>query len=105
LAPFTTIGSPFEVSGYIVTLGAAAVALPLTEVLEMAGEAEPVAVEGVEATEATADVAEVASPIADETEASCRGRSGDATTPLMARRGRSWTSIVQMLLPLENEEM
>jgi hypothetical protein len=78
----------------MVTLGAAAVALPLAGVLELAGDAEPVAVEGPEDTEATADVAEVPSPIADETEASCRGRSGDATTPLMARKGRSWTSIV-----------
>ena len=80
----------------MVTLGAAAVALPLAEVLEMAGEADPVAVEGAEATETSADVAEVASPIADETEAeaSCRGRSGDATTPLMARRGRRCESMV-----------
>jgi hypothetical protein len=88
----------------MVTLGAAAVAFPMAEALALASEPGPVAVDGVDATEATADVAEVASPIADETEASCRGRSGDATTPLMARKGRSWTSIVQMLLPLGDEE-
>ena len=91
----------------MVTLGAAAVAFPLADTLALAGEADPVAVEGVEATEASADVAEEASPIADETEAeaSCRGRSGDATTPLMARRGRRCESIVYMLLPLDNEKM
>lgn len=85
----TTIGSPFEVSGYIVTLGAAAVPLPLVEALGLAGATDPVAVDAAEATEATADVAEEASPIADEAEASCRGRSGDATTPVMARKGSS----------------
>jgi len=101
LAPFTTIGSPFEVSGYMVTLGAAAVAFPTVDALALAGEADPVAVDGAEATETMADVAEEASPIADETEAeaSCRGRSGDATTPLMASRGRSWTSIVYATSP------
>jgi hypothetical protein len=74
-----------------VTLGAAAVALPPEEALALAGEPDPAAEAAVEATEAIADVAEVASPIADETEAeaSCRGRSGDATTPPMARNGRS----------------
>jgi hypothetical protein len=96
LAPLTTMGSPFEVSGYIVTLGAAAVAFPTAEALALAGGTEPVAVDGAEATEASADVAEVASPIADETEAeaSCRGRSGDATTPEMARNGRRCESMV-----------
>jgi hypothetical protein len=80
----------------MVTLGAAAVALPPEEALALAGEADPVAVEGAEATETSADVAEVASPIADETEAeaSCRGRSGDATTPPMARKGRRCESMV-----------
>ena len=101
MAPFTTIGSPFEVSGYIVTLGAAAVTFPTVEALALAGEADSVAVEGAEATEASAEVAEEASPIADETEAeaSCRGRSGDATTPVMARRGRRCESIVYATSP------
>lgn len=104
LAPFTTIGSPFDVSGYMVTLGAAAVALP-DEALE-AGEAEPLAaaVEAADATDATDEVAEVASPIADETEASCRGRSGEATTPEIASKGRSRTSIIDTILSLYCEE-
>ena len=80
----------------MVTLGAAAVAFPTVEALALADGTEPVAVDGAEATEASSEVAEEASPIADETEAeaSCRGRSGDATTPLMARRGRRCESIV-----------
>jgi hypothetical protein len=64
-----------------VTLGAAAVALPPEEALALAGEPDPAAEAAVEATEAIADETEA--------EASCRGRSGDATTPPMARNGRS----------------
>jgi hypothetical protein len=88
------MGSPLEVSGYIVTLGAAAVPLPPAEALALGEEAELTAVAADEPTEAAADAVEVAPPIADETEdkaeVSCRGRSGVPTTPEMARKGRSW---------------
>jgi hypothetical protein len=64
-----------------------------------------VAEAATETAEETSLVAPETAADADETmaEASCRrsGRSGDATAPEMARRGRRWESIVDTLLLYE----
>jgi hypothetical protein len=79
--PLTMIGSPAEVSGYMVTDGGAAELVP----------AVPVAVEGATADTLEAiSVADVAIAVeAEETEeASCRLSRGEAMTPVKASSGR-----------------
>jgi hypothetical protein len=88
----TTIGSPAEVSGYIVTEGAAAVVVPLpaAEAVGLAAADDTAETTAVEVEPERLASPEVIAADTEETEAdtSCLRSSGDASTPVSASRGR-----------------
>jgi hypothetical protein len=103
----TTIGSPAEVSGYIVTEGAEAVLVPLpaTDAVGLAAADDTADTTAVEVEPERLDSPEVIAADTEETEAdtSCRRSSGVASTPVSARRGRR-RSILPITTGLELDE-